>query len=78
MSSLKFWINTILWFFVCLFFIWLGDLLLNKDSLFPKSIGGLLLLAGFLFVAGLSYSALGRLAWRTNVFRFLRSFFPPQ
>lgn len=78
MTPLKFWLSTTLWFLICLFFIWLGDLLLHQESLIPKSIGGFFLLAGFIFTAALSYNSLGRLAWRTNVFRFLRSFFPPQ
>jgi hypothetical protein len=59
-------------------FIWFGERLFQNNSLLIKVAGGILWICGYLYMIALMYAAFGRLAWRTKLFGFLRSFFPPQ
>jgi len=61
-----------------MFVVWIGEMLYGNDKWILKGIGGILWLAGFLYGGVMGYTALGRLAWRTRIFGFLRPFFPPQ
>jgi hypothetical protein len=78
MSPRRFWTYTIIGLAIATFFMWLGEVLFRNQGWLVKGAGGLLWLFGFLYGGIMGHTALGRLAWRTNAFRFLRSFFPPQ
>jgi len=78
MSPQRFWTYTIIWFFISIFLMWLGEMLFQNQRWLVKGAGGLLWICGFIQGRAMAHTALGRLAWRTNAFRFLRSFFPPQ
>ena len=78
MSPRRFWTFTISWLVICFVFIWIGESLFQNNNLLIKAAGGILWIFGYLYASALMYAALGRLAWRTKCFSFLRSFFPPQ
>ena len=78
MSPLRFWTYILTGLAIAVFFVWLGDLLFQNEKWIPKIIGVLLWIVGYLGGGGICYTALSRLAWRTRILSFLRSFFPPQ
>jgi len=59
-------------------FIWIGERLFQNNSLPIKAAGSILWICGYLYMIALMYAAFGRLVWRTKLFGFLSSFFPPQ
>jgi len=78
MSPRRFWTFTILGLLISFVFIWIGEKLFQNNGLVIKAAGSILWICGYLYGIALMYAVLGRLAWRTKLFGFLRSFFPPQ